>query len=172
MKAVYTLAAAVGLILGAAAPAAAQPDGKRELLTVLEDIGCKVTSSADVKGGKIYYAEYTANGRTYNLEVSLSENKSRVWVGLPLAKVSPAAASANADALFKLLELNQDVGPCHFKIIGSKLYLSGAGENRDIANHRVRDLVEKLIADTERTRKHWDRDWTKPVSATGFRGRD
>ena len=170
MKAVYTLA--VGLILVAAAPAAAQSDGKRELLTVLEDIGCKVTSSADGKGGKIYYAEYMANGRTYNLEVWLSEDKSRVWVGIPLAKVSPAAAAANADALFKLLELNQDVGPRHFKIIGNTLYLSGAGENRDIANHQVRDLIEKLIADMERTRKHWDRNWAKPVAATGFRGRD
>ena len=172
MKAIYTMTAVIGLIMGSAVPAVAQQDSKRELLAVLQDIGCKVTSSADGKNSQIYYAEYTANRRTNHLRICLSEDNSQVWISIPLAKVEPTTAAVNADSLFKLLELNQDVGPSHFKISNNTLYLSGTVNNRDVANHHVREFIESLVSDMERTRKHWDRSWVKPNSATGFRGRD
>jgi hypothetical protein len=170
MKAAYTLAAAVGLILSTTAPAAAQPDGKRELLGILRDIGGEVTSSADGKNSKVYYFRYTSNRRSYNLRACLSSDNSRVWISLPLRRVDRAAAAAYADRLFKLLGHNQDTGPRHFKISGGMLYLSGALENRDLGNAQVRRLVEDLIGDLEQTRNDWDRDWARPTPVTYGRG--
>jgi hypothetical protein len=163
-----TLTAVVGLILATAAPAAAQTGGKRDILQVLTDIGCRVTESADGKNSKIHYAEYTRNGRTYFLRACLSPDNSRVWVSLPLKKIDPAAAAANGEALYKLLQLNQDTGPRHFKIQNDMLYLSGAVENRDISNYHVRQLIEALITDLENTRRTWDRDWTRPALVSAY----
>jgi hypothetical protein len=138
---------------------------------VLEDIGADVTSSADGKNGKVYVFGYVSSNRVYRLRACPSEGDTRVWVGLPLRAVDRAAAAADAEALFNLLGRNQEVGPRHFKISGGTLLLGGAAENRDVGSARVRQLVEQPIADAERTRKDWDRDWTGAAGpATPKRG--
>jgi hypothetical protein len=172
MKAAYTLAAVV-LTLGLAGPAAAQqPTGNRDLLDVLQEIGCKVTRSEDGKNTKVHYAEYAANGRTYYLRACLSADHSRVWVSFPLTKVDRAAAAANGAALFRLLERNQETGPRHFKVDGGTLWLSGAAENRVIGTDHIRELIRLLVADLEDTRADWDRVWTRPTAAGTLGRRD
>ncbi|MBA4192108.1 MAG: hypothetical protein C0467_29365 [Planctomycetaceae bacterium] len=169
MKMAYIMAMVFTLTMGGMSITAAEPGAKRELMDILESIGCKVTSSSKGTVGNVYYAEYTANRRTYHLRACLSEDKSRVWVSCPLAKVSRDDAATNAGALYTLLERTYGIGPRHFKISDGMLYLSGAVENRDVTPHHIRELIEALVADLEKTRGDWDRDWGKRASTASKR---
>lgn len=172
MKTIKTLAAAAMFTLFAASFALAQSKpanaiDEKVLKTMLEGLGYDpepVKLSGDRTG---YNIKVSFKGYDATMFMQISPSGTFVWGTLNLATIK-SEHYAEGSRLFKLLQLNQVHGPCHFYITpsGKMLCLTRGLFIKGITNKDLKDHIDGLLSVAEQTVEHWDTNkWGTPAPA-------
>ena len=154
----------------APAPAGTAPEGKtltdEGLRAMLVNQGYKPTVEK-VGTSNLYWVKISRDGVEYSVSFQISPNKEKLWIIVPLADIADVDHAAPAK-LAKLLELNDQIGPCYFRFNRQykRLYLARAMDNRAVTPALFRDNLERTVDRLVETRAAWQvKDWSEPTAA-------
>lgn len=177
MKTMKTLAAVLMLTLFGAGMARAddKPAGVLDdngLKTMLENLGYEPKPIPLKNGRTSYLIKVAIAGyATTDMEIKLSDDNTMVWGFLGLTELK-SEHTANAPRLVKILQLNMNYGPCHFRIEpnGTSLFVVRGTPNKAITAKDLKNHIDSLVSAASDTSEHWDsRKWNaaapKPMPA-------
>ena len=158
-------------------PSSGVPPEKAKAPEVLTDAGFEemikgmgydyaVSESAD-KSARWYRvnvvrSEPGGENLQYHVILQLGTNGMKIWGHMPLADLKPEHL-ANTEALVKLLEKNDSIGPNAFRVNPKtkRLFLSRCTEARGLTPARLREHLDGLVDGCVNTRDDWDSaKWT------------
>ncbi len=122
-----------------------------------------VSESAD-KSVRWYRVNVTRSelGGECSVSLRLGANGTQIWGHVALTDLKPEHL-ANAEALVKLLEKNDAIGPNAFRVNpkSKRLFLSRCTETRGLTPARIREHIEGLVDGCVQTRDDWNTaKWT------------
>jgi hypothetical protein len=144
-------------------PAATSSDGKQAtaltdetLLQMLRGMGYEPKVDTNNDGSKSYTIHFEREGWCYYFRISLSPDKSVLWISTSLGDVPPGQ-KIRPEALLKILELNRSgLGKARFSISDrGTLFLSIPLDNRGVTPALIRDAVDELVANVKETQPYW-----------------
>jgi hypothetical protein len=145
--------------------AAAQPPLTDEsLLTMLKNMGYTPEVEKTLNGRNCYKLSIDRAGLTYAINISLSGDKTRLWINAWLSDV-PEKEPISADRLLDLLEGNWTYGPAHFRYYSKFRMLNlGLGvDNHDITPSVLREQLETFSNTLTKSEPLWNVKKWKPT---------
>jgi hypothetical protein len=133
-------------------------DERLEEMLKLMGYEYKITGSGDSKWIQISVTRSERDTSTeYTLTTRLAGNGTMLWSHVALADLTPEQLG-NAEALQKLLELNDKIGPNVFRINPKtkRLFLSRGTDTRGLTPVKLREHIDRLLDDCVETRSAWD----------------
>jgi hypothetical protein len=124
------------------------------LKTLLERMGYEFEPIKSTSGLTMYRVKFEQSNWTYTMYVSLSGDKSMVWLATPLIEL-PAGDKVPEAILEKLLQKTDELGPCHFSLKGRRVYLNLPLENRNITPARLRQALDTMATNVKETAPYW-----------------
>lgn len=122
----------------------------------LENLGYEPKPSKSTAGSAMYLLDFERDNFRYVFYVSLSSDKSRLWMSAALRKL-PDAKDVRKDILEKILLKNDEIGPTHFTLRKNRfLYLELALDNRDLTSKRLRKEIDEFSVNLRNTQSLWD----------------
>jgi hypothetical protein len=139
------------------------------LKAMLENMGYTPTTVKTTGGGELFRIKAERQGVTYTVSVGLSSDREKLWFTVFLNGNLPKDGKIAAPLLLKLLQLNDEIGPCHFFIKPAGLYMGLPIDNIDVTPVTVRANLDIILGDCTQTRANWQiQDWattTPPATA-------
>ncbi|MEZ0263578.1 MAG: hypothetical protein ACAI43_02535, partial [Phycisphaerae bacterium] len=120
--------------------------------------GYEVESKTNDKGQSYNVLKISRNGWTYNPTVSLSADRTMLWISSPCADLAPAAVgTAPAEKMVALLQKNAEFGPGYFnyKPAVGKIYYSVPAANVNLTAKDLRQKLEQFCDDIRSTEELW-----------------
>jgi hypothetical protein len=154
-----------------AAPPAVKPETKpaapgvltdEKLKEMLEAIGFDVREEKSSDGSFTFWIKKSVSGLTYEVSVSISPNKEKIWTTTTLADIAEAQLKMS-ERWVKLLELNDDIGPSYFRYNAKykKIYMSRSTDNRAVTAKALREHLERMLDRCAENKEHWMAEkWT------------
>jgi hypothetical protein len=132
------------------------------LLQMLRGLGYEPKISTLNNGGKMYEISVSRGGLTYSFNLSLSSDKTVIWIQVALARI-PVENKVQSEAPLKILKLNDSsTGKAKFTIKKSGyLYLAMPLDNEGVTPARLRTAIEGLAGYAKNTAAYWKTSaWT------------
>jgi hypothetical protein len=126
-----------------------------KLKEMLETLGYEVREEK-TKDGLLFWIDVTVDGLKYNVSLQISPNKEKIWGIIPLA--DPKAEHLKmAERWVKLMQLNDEIGPCYFRYNENykRIYMARPLDNRGVTAKILRDHLERHTDRCAETKAHW-----------------
>jgi hypothetical protein len=157
--------ALAGAMLGPALVSHAQsdrPTGRLDaagLRAILTTLGYPPRETRGEPGVELEIVLRPSDGRAITTRVTLSQDKSIVWLVAWLKKVPPGR-TINGNAILGMLEENDAIGPTHFSYNESRrwFFLNKPIPNQDLTPDKLRGELNHLATMVARTETLWDPD--------------
>jgi len=132
------------------------PAGQMTLEQIGQALDKYGKNTATDNGQTTYSLTVTRGKWDLNVIVSLSPNHTMIWITNQLMSIADPS-KASSEALMKLLEKNEDIGPMFFGVVGQRhsLLLSNPVPNHDLTPAALQDQVEALISSVLDTEPLW-----------------
>ena len=131
------------------------------LKMLLDNLGYEPEVIKSTGGNPMYRLKLTRDGWEFMFYVSLSSDRTVLWMSAPLMTL-PEASKIPAERLEKLLAKNFDIGPAHFCIHGNRqLFLEKPIANRGLNASTLRIELDSFTSTIKETGPLWDlKTWT------------
>jgi hypothetical protein len=134
------------------------------LKETLERMGYELEVTKSTTGTPMYKVKLDQGGWSFVIYVSLSPDKSMVWLAAPLQDL-PAGDKVPEAILEKLLQKTDELGPAHFSLKGRRLYLNLPLENGNITPARLRQALDSTATNVKDTAAYWSPDkWHEVIA--------
>jgi hypothetical protein len=168
MNAIRTTLAALALSLFAASMANAQltptnatPSGGltlEKLGETLDLLGFDYQATKNPEGRVVgYKVQVERDGHRHSVFIEFNRDNSIIWVQAMLRELK-SEDRADGSRLFKLLELNDKIGPCHFFVTGGgKVLAMGlARDNKSVTAKDLRRQIDLLLGCALALENEWN----------------
>jgi uncharacterized protein (TIGR03067 family) len=131
---------------------------------MLTDLALEPRDVSQKKNKEVYGITTDRDGRKFNINISLSTDRTALWFELKVVAIPDSNADVG-DAWFRLLAHNNNITPAYFTFNEreKRIYLMMTVANADLTPNRMRKLIDQFDGYVRLTAADWDPKNFRPV---------